>query len=70
MGYIQRKDCPKKCVAKSPQINFQCHESRLFRSEAYPYLMASPDGLISCNCCGKDILGIKCTGSRQEKLIT
>ena len=34
---------------KSSHIYFQCHESGLFISQAYPYLGASPDGVISCN---------------------
>ena len=26
----------------------------------YPYMGASPDGIINCECCGKGVLEIKC----------
>ena len=45
---------------KSSHTNFQCQETGLFISQAYPYLGVNPDGVINCNCCGKEILEIKC----------
>ena len=38
---------------------FQCQESELFIPQVYPYLGASPDDVISCNCCGEGGLEIK-----------
>ena len=32
--------------------------------------MASPDGVISCNCCGEGILEIKCSWISPENLIS
>ena len=33
----------------------------------YPHLGASPDGLISCACCGDELLEIKCAYSKQNE---
>ncbi|XP_060785079.1 uncharacterized protein LOC132891482 isoform X2 [Neoarius graeffei] len=44
----------------------QCHrdftvqECGLFLSKEYPYLGASPDGIVECTCCGKGCVEIKC----------
>ena len=47
---------------KSSHVNFQWQESGLFISQAYTYLGATPDGVISCNCCGEGVLERKCPG--------
>ena len=67
MEKITRKSYVRK--NKLSHINFLCQESGLFISQAYLYLGASPDGVISCNCCGKGILEIKCPWISQERLI-
>ena len=33
-----------------------------------PYLGASPDGIINCNCCGKGVLEVKCPFCIKEGL--
>lgn len=33
----------------------------------YPYLQATSDGLIECDCCGEGILEIKCPFKHQDK---
>ena len=72
MGRSKEKIARKRYVTKnkSSRINFQCQESGLFISQAYPYLRASPDGVISCNCCGEGILEIKCPWTSRERLIS
>ncbi|KAG0443843.1 hypothetical protein HPB47_014464 [Ixodes persulcatus] len=40
--------------------NFRCEESGLHLSTEHPFLGATPDGLVSCTCCGKGVLEIKC----------
>ena len=55
---------------KSSHITFQWQESRLFISQAYPYLGASPDGVITCNCCGEGILEIRLSLTKGDKLIS
>ena len=40
--------------------NFCCKPSGLVVNPLYPHLGASPDGIISCSCCGTGLLEIKC----------
>lgn len=35
-------------------------ECGIFLSNSHPYLGASPDGVVECECCGKGLLEIKC----------
>ena len=37
-------------------------------SQVYPYLGASPDGAVSCNCCDEELLEIKYPWTSLEKL--
>ena len=71
-GTSKEKIARKRYVRKnkSSHINFQCQECGLFISQAYPYLGTSPDGFISCNCCGEGILEIKCPWTSRGKLIS
>lgn len=51
--------------------SFKCEAAGVHISTEYPYIAASPDGLISCDCCGKGLLEIKCpysAGSVQNVL--
>ena len=38
----------------------------LFVNPSYPYLGASPDGLVSCTCCGEGVIEIKCPYGIRE----
>ena len=40
--------------------NFSVHSTGLLVSTKYPFLGATPDGTISCSCCGTGLLEIKC----------
>ena len=45
----------------SPQHeDFEVKDSGLVINPSYPHLGASPDGFVSCRCCGLGILEIKC----------
>ncbi len=33
----------------------------------FPYLGASPDGVVECDCCGRGVMEIKCTFSCRER---
>ena len=44
-------------------------DSGLHLSPDYPYLGATPDGLISCTCCGEGVLEIKCPYCSKEQSI-
>ena len=71
-GTSKEKTARKRYVKKnkSSHIKFQCHEPGLFISQACPYLGASSDGVISCNCCGEEILDIKCPWTSRERLLS
>jgi len=57
-------------------IDFTCTVPGLIINSSYPYLGASPDGLINCKCCGEGLLEIKCLFSikhhpaRQPEKVT
>ena len=40
--------------------NFNLIDAGLFIDHVDPFLGASPDGMVQCNCCGKGVLEIKC----------
>ena len=40
--------------------NFVIAKTGLHINADYPYLGASPDGIIDCDCCGKGLVEIKC----------
>lgn len=46
--------------AKGHHTNFSVNSCGLFVSHEHPYVGASPDGLVSCTCCGDGCLEIKC----------
>lgn len=45
---------------KSRHRNFSISPAGLFLNAKYPYLGASPDGVVLCDCCGLGLLEIKC----------
>lgn len=45
---------------KNEHINFSLSTSGLVINPNCPYIGASPDGIINCDCCGKGCLEIKC----------
>ena len=49
------------CAVVSPQhTNFTVRASGLVISSSLPHLAATPDGIITCDCCGVGTLEIKC----------
>ena len=49
--------------------SFSSNECGFFISLTVPCIGASPDALISCNCCGNDCLEIKCPFDSREKFV-
>ena len=47
---------------------FKVEESGFIISATYPFIGASPDGVVSCNCHGTGLIEIKCPYSCKEKL--
>ncbi len=46
-------------LALHSHTNVKVEDSGLFLSVEYPFIGASPDGLVTCDCCGDGILEIK-----------
>ena len=47
-------------VMKQQHQSFSVKESGLILDPMYPFVGASPDGVITCTCCGTGVLEIKC----------
>ena len=48
---------------------FKIMSSGLVLDPMYPFMGASPDGLVSCSCCGNGVLEIKCPYTCKNKEI-
>ena len=46
----------------------QMVEPGLFISMERPYIGASPDAIVSCECCGKGVVEVKCPFCFKDKL--
>ena len=49
--------------------SFKIMSSGLVLDPTYPFMGASPDGLVSCSCCGNGVLEIKCPYTCKNKEI-
>ena len=45
---------------KEEHTDLTVHDSGLLINPNWPFIGASPDGVVSCACCGKGTLEIKC----------
>ena len=50
-------------------MNFSVSKCGLIINRQYPHLGATPDALISCDCCGKNVAEIKCPFRCKEQSI-
>ena len=48
---------------------FEIMDSGLVINPQYPYLGASPDGIVSCSCCGKGVVELKCPYTHRDDTI-
>ena len=55
---------------KDRHSSFAVTESGLVLNCQWPYLGASPDGVVSCDCCGRGVLEIKCPFCHHADTIT
>ena len=53
--------------AKNSHLNLVVSDSGLVIHPQYPYLGASPDGCICCECCGRGVLEVKCPFSCRNQ---
>ena len=56
-------------VAGKEHEKFSLANSGLVISRTYPYIGASPDGLVSCSCCGHGVVEIKCPFSHRGQSV-
>lgn len=52
---------------KGSHRNFSVKDSGLFVPTSHPYLGASPDDLVSCDCCGCGVIEVKCPFTCRNK---
>ena len=55
-------------IATSSHTNLQVSSSGFCISSKYPFIGASPDGIVTCNCCRKRVLEVKCPFSCKSNL--
>lgn len=55
-----------KAMSQDVRVNFVCNDSGLKISTELLFLAASPDGIITCTCCKKGVLEIKCPFNGRE----
>ena len=53
-------------LAQPKHMSFDVKSTGLHVHPKFPHLGASPDGLISCSCCGDGLLEIKCPYSKRD----
>ena len=52
--------------ASSEHSSLSVKTTGLHIDQSFPYLGASPDGLVACDCCGEGLLEVKCPYSIQD----
>ena len=67
---ITNEDIAWKAYLESVQethSNLEYFDSGLHVNLNFPHLGATPDGIISCDCCGKGFIEIKCPFKHRDK---
>jgi len=52
----------------STHSNVSIKDAGLFISQERPYIGASPDAIIMCDCCGEETIEVKCPYCFRERL--
>ena len=52
---------------KTKHTNLTAQDSGLIINPLWPFIRASPDGVLSCTCCGRGTLEIKCPYCHREE---
>ena len=47
-------------AAQQKHVDLHCSTAGLHVNPTYPHLGATPDGIVTCDCCGKGLIEIKC----------
>ena len=59
-GCKHEKQARERYSSKSNHVNLQVAENGLFINPKWPFIGASPNGIVICECCPKCVLEIKC----------
>lgn len=57
-------------IAKENHTSFVSSASGFVIDHCHPYIGASPDGIVSCSCCGKGVVEVKCPHSSRDSFPT
>ena len=49
--------------------NVVLEEAGLFIDPEHPFIAASPDGIVSCDCCGKSVVEMKCPFCKKDSTL-
>ncbi|CAC5358530.1 unnamed protein product [Mytilus coruscus] len=76
---LSRKDAVRWCIEhedeariayfshqKTTHINLECKLAGFFVNSKHPFVGASPDGITTCDCCGKGTLEVKCPFKHKD----
>ena len=56
-------------IIKNSHQNLTVSPTGLWLSKDYPFLGASPDSIVSCDCCGKGVVEVKCPFKHRDSLL-
>ena len=66
---IMKEDTARQAYMEEMMLShqgFSCTKAGLIINPLYPHLGASPDGFVSCSCCGDGLVEIKCPYSVKD----
>ncbi|KAG8181027.1 hypothetical protein JTE90_024773 [Oedothorax gibbosus] len=71
-GCNHEKDAKSQYAVQQSKThdNFELSNAGLIINEKYPFLGSSPDGLVSCACCGLGCIEVKCPYCLRDSEIT
>ena len=58
-----------RVMKENQHLNFHMVDCRFFISSDYPFIGASPDSLISCDCCGEGYVEVKCPYCKRNDTV-
>ena len=57
-------------VSQTTHTNFKCKDSGFTINMNMPYMGASPDSVVSCNCCGIGVVEVKCPFCLRKSVLS
>lgn len=72
-GLNHEKDavrCLQRKLEEEGHENVIVENCGIYVSEEYPFIGATPDSIISCDCCGKQLVEVKCPFTKKDELLS